>query len=231
MHIAAPPSIRMSVLCRSERCRHSNDMFIMASPQARVVGAISGGLPSGLQRDVLGALTAFLKLCPDSSPFLVLQLEFLVALLPQGLLTARLTGSRGAARLKPSREAFTASGAGLPYAAVPSPARTAERPPGAGALEQPCHSELWCLLTLGGPGEAAAVRDFAKELIRVLLFAADCVLDPPGTLLQFRDFFDKKDKVYLQASRSALVVGSLPPPAPPPPPFLRPLLPARRNHC
>lgn len=219
MHIAALASIRMCVLCHSQRCRNSKDISITPSPQARVMGTISGGLPGGLQCDVLGALTAFLKLCPASSPFLVPQLEFLVALLPQGLLTARLSGS-GGSFLKPSREAITAPGAGLPYAAVPSLARHAKRPPLAGALEQPCHSALWWLLALDGPGAVAAVPQFTKELIRVLIFAADCVLEPDETLLQFGVCLWREGQGVF-ATVSSGSCGRQP----------RPLLPADIHHC
>lgn len=179
------------------------------------MGTISGGLPGGLQCDVLGALTAFLKLCTASRPFLMLQLQFLVALLPRDLLTARLSGSGGLTRLVHKHEAIELSGAGsISYAAVPPPARCCERPAGSGALEQPVYSALWWLLDLGAPGAVAAVQDFTEELIRVLIFAADCVLYPDETLRAFGNPFGGNAKEFLLGYRPALVVGSLTPSLP-----------------
>ena len=198
-----------------KRCRWSSDGFIIPSLQARVMGAISGGLPGGLQCDILGALAAFLKLCTASSPFLVPQLKCLVALLPRGQLTARLSGSGGPTHLAQKCRTVKSPGAGsLFYAAVPPPAHCLERPAGAGMMEQPASSALWWLLSLRAPGAEAAVQDFKEELIPVLIFAANCVLYPDETLRAFGNPFGRKAKKFLQECRLALVVRALTPAAP-----------------
>ena len=167
-----------------------------------MTGEITGSLWGMLQGDVLGALTAFLQLC-ITYPLLVPQLEVLVALLPRGVLVARLTGSGTSAAPAPTSTASAAlSAAQASPAEVNPPLHCVDpvaRPAKTGGPKQLPRSALWWLLAPVSRGSLAAVQHFVAKLIHVLDFTVGYVLIPSRVLQQI-------GKMLLGGSRTAVVV-------------------------